>query len=107
MDNQEINELPETSPLRDQINEIEIGNKFLKLFRKIEFQSLMIMSIYRLIVYINKLYQDVNTIQQFYKDQDFYFLMISVIGLFLPPFVYVIYLIGRSCDFFLFFFNFL
>ena len=55
----------------------------------------MISSIYRLILYINKIYQDVNTAKEYYSDQDFYFFIISIITLITPPFVYSIYLIGK------------
>lgn len=56
----------------------------------------MIFSIYRLVLYINKIYQDVNTVKEYYSEQDFYFLIISIISLITPPLVYSIYLIGKK-----------
>ena len=99
MEDQELQAPGEESPLREHLAEVT-GFRVLKLFRKIVFQKLMILSIYRLILYINKLYQDVNTAKEYFSEQDFYFFIISIITLITPPTVYSIYLIGEwlSCD---------
>jgi len=91
-------QLGESTPLRDPLTEqaITSGSKIFKIFGKITFQKLMLLSVYRLILYINKIYQDVNTTKEFYNEQDFYFLLISIIALITPPLVYSIYLIGAK-----------
>ena len=95
MEDQINGEIPgESSPLRDQLTEVS-SLRILKVFKKIIFQKLMILSIYRLILYINKIYQDVNTTREYFNEQDFYFFIISIITLITPPLVYSIYLIGK------------
>lgn len=91
---QEIPLSGEESPLREHLAEVT-GFRVLKLFKMIAFQKLMILSIYRLILYINKLYQDVNTAKEYFSEKDFYFFIISIITLITPPLVYSIYLIGK------------
>lgn len=84
----------EEAPLREHLAEVT-GFRVLKMLKKIVFQKLMILSIYRLVLYINKLYQDVNTAKEYFSEQDFYFFIISIITLITPPLVYSIYLIGE------------
>jgi len=50
----------------------------------------------RLVIYLNKLYQDCNAVTTYYTDNDFHFFVISVVSLIAPPIVYAIYLIGDS-----------
>lgn len=95
IDSNELSQAGETSPLRENLaREAISGLRLLNIFKKIVFQKLMIVSIYRLVLYINKIYQDVFTAKEYYSDQDFYFFLISIITLITPPLIYSIYLIG-------------
>ncbi|CAG2120367.1 unnamed protein product, partial [Medioppia subpectinata] len=64
------------------------------LFGRFLFQRLLILI--RLIIYLNKLYQDCNAVNTYYSDHDFYFCIISVVSLLSPPIVYAFYLIGDT-----------
>jgi hypothetical protein len=66
------------------------------MIAKLLFQRLLILSVVRLIIYLNKLYQDCNAVTTYYTDSDFYFFIISIISLIAPPIVYALYLIGES-----------
>ena len=66
------------------------------LISKLLFQRLLILSLVRLIIYLNKLYQDCNAVNTYYSENDFYFCIISIISLICPPIVYAFYLIGDS-----------
>ncbi|RWS02339.1 hypothetical protein B4U79_14753, partial [Dinothrombium tinctorium] len=60
------------------------------------FQLLLITSLTRLIIYLNKLYQDVNSVSEYYVREDVYFAIVSLIALILPPILYAAYLTGES-----------
>lgn len=94
MEDTELQAPGEDSPLREHLAEVT-GFRVLQLFKKIVFQKLMILSIYRLVLYLNKLYQDVNTAKEYVDDKDYCYFIISVITLITPPLVYSIYLIGE------------
>jgi len=66
------------------------------LFQRLLFQRLLILSVVRLIIYLNKLYQDCIAVKTYYTDSDFYFFIISIISLIVPAIVYTLYLIGDS-----------
>ncbi|RWS27165.1 hypothetical protein B4U80_07086 [Leptotrombidium deliense] len=60
------------------------------------FQIMLVSSLVRLTIYLNKLYQDVNAVSTYYNDQDFYFAVISIAALIFPPLIYIGYLTGES-----------
>ena len=66
------------------------------LLSRFLFQRLLFLSLIRLIIYLNKLYQDCNAVNAYYSEHDFYFFIISVISLVSPPVVYSFYLVGDA-----------
>ena len=81
-------------PLPDMFNPGS-PNCFQRVSR-LMFQYLVIASVYRMIVYINKLYQDVDAVKEYYNERDFYFSIISIACLVLPPLIYAVFLVGKS-----------
>ncbi|RWS10159.1 hypothetical protein B4U79_12785 [Dinothrombium tinctorium] len=64
------------------------------VFHRIVFQKLLLFSTVRLIIYLNKLYQDVNAVGE-YSSKDYYkYCIISVLALTSPIIIYTFYLIG-------------
>lgn len=70
-------------------------NCFQRLSR-LMFQYLVIASIYRMVVYLNKLYQDIDAVKEYYNERDFYFSIISIACLLLPPLIYAVFLVGSN-----------
>lgn len=67
-----------------------------RLLGRVMFQRLVIFTVYRIFSYINKLYQDVHAVQEYYNERDMYFCIISAACLFLPPLIYAVFLVGAS-----------
>ena len=55
------------------------------------FQRIFIFSLARLLIYINKVYQDVNAVQTYYGEKSLYFAVISLLSLVSPSLIYAIY----------------
>lgn len=57
------------------------------------FQKLFFLSLFRLGVYLHKLYQDANAVKTYSTKQTIGYAIISILSLTLPSFIYAIYLI--------------
>lgn len=64
----------------------------MNLWSNLLFQRIFIFSLARMVVYINKVYQDVGAVQTYYDEKSFYFAIISVLSLVSPSLIYAIYL---------------
>lgn len=60
------------------------------------FQRLLIFSLTRLIVYINKLYQDYGATNQYSSSKEYNFFTLSIISLIAPPILYALFLTGAN-----------
>lgn len=65
-------------------------------FGRIIFQKMLILSLGRLIIYIYKLYEDANSVNEYYSSWEVNFLIISACSLAVPPLFYAIYLVGSN-----------
>lgn len=66
------------------------------IFSRLTFQSLLILSVVRLTIYLNKLYQDVDSVTEYLSTKHVYYFLISVASLAAPPIIYAVYLIGAN-----------
>ena len=55
------------------------------------FQRIFLFSLVRLVIYINKVYQDVGAVETYYGEQSLYFAIISLLSLVSPSLIYAIY----------------
>ncbi|RWS25882.1 hypothetical protein B4U80_04274 [Leptotrombidium deliense] len=63
---------------------------------RILFQRLLIFSLVRLIIYLNKIYQDFHAVDEYYNDNDFNYCIISIAAIVAPPLIYTVYLTGAN-----------
>ncbi|XP_054156746.1 uncharacterized protein LOC128955130 [Oppia nitens] len=66
------------------------------LLSRFLFQRLLLLSLIRLVIYLNKLFQDCTAVNTYYSDHDLHFFIVSVLSLVCPPVVYAFYLIGEA-----------
>lgn len=78
-----------------QIEKTGGAGKLKKVFHKRSFQFLLILSLIRLIVYLNKIYQDTNAISVYFSGSDILFSMISASAVIMPPLTYAIFLTSK------------
>ncbi|XP_074602121.1 uncharacterized protein LOC141855843 [Brevipalpus obovatus] len=60
------------------------------------YQRLLVFSLARLFIYINKLYQDFGATHEYKDHNDYNFFTISVISLVAPPILYALFLVGAN-----------
>jgi hypothetical protein len=68
----------------------------LSKLNRFAFQFYVFASVYRMVTYINKLYQDGHTACDYFNERDMYFSIISAACIVSPPFIYAVYLVGKS-----------
>ena len=71
------------------------SSKCFSLFRAFTFQGLVLFAVFRLCVYIGKIFEDGHSAQEYYQSNDLNFAIISAACLALPPLLYAFYLIGE------------
>lgn len=82
--------------LDSQVQSLVTQSAAKSIFSKVLFQRILILSLTRLIVYINKLYQDFGATHQYKDHNEYNFFMLSLVSLIAPPIVYTLFLVGSN-----------
>lgn len=68
----------------------------MSIWSRFTFQKVFTLFFIRLLIYLNKIYEDYGEIQTYHKEKNYFFELISLLCFLLPPIVYAIYEAGSE-----------